>query len=211
MRAPGVQLQWQMPCWLLFLAASCQQLTHSTGGSEHLLPQGCSVRKWGWQGIYLPFFHDSSGPACVPRLACWSTLQESKSSSLVHQLSYSGKPHIGGISLTLRRQRSWTTSWKILWTGLKLAWLEQKLCREKPKTWRLMSNCDGSLLACALLAVLLHAAVEPRGCQAVLPAVCGSLAVLWSQTPLTDWWWLKAAAVWLWESQIIKLPVTALT
>lgn len=131
------------------------------------------------------------------------SLQESKSSSLARQLSYNGKPHIGDISVTLRRQSPWTTSWKPLGTGLQSPWLKQKLCREQARaeSWSpaVMAQCWPAL-----------AAVEPGDARDSFQPCChqrGASAGLWSQTPLTDCWWLKPAAVWLSESQIIKLPV----
>lgn len=207
-----------MPCWLLF---SCRQLAaaHPQHGGRAPAPtgvlsslKGAQRGNWPDKQFTFLFFQDSSGPACVPRLACYERVCARKQEQQpgASELSYNGKPHIGDISLTLRRQRPWTTSWKPLWTGLKSAWLEQKLRREKPRIWELLSNCNGSRLASTVVAALPQAAVEPQGCQAVLPAMLPPALHLGRAliSDTTDW--LKPAVVWLWESQIIKPPVIGL-
>lgn len=189
-----------MPCWLLFLAASCQQLTHSTGGGdEHLHLQGGSAalrepsEQIGLTRNLSSFYPRQLWPSLCPQ-AC-KKARATASAELQWESTF------GGISLTPRRQRLWTTSWKPLWTGLKSAWLEQKLCREKPRTRELMSDCDCSLLPCAPLAA------QPRGWQAVPPAMLPPEGLpgraLVSNT--TDCWWLRPAAVQLGQNQIITL------
>lgn len=135
---------------------------------------------WGDQTdkvfIFL-FFQDSFSPDYLPKQACWWTCLCRKATRVSWYTNFAIiRNHIlGYVSLTLRRKSPWTATWKTLWTGLKSALLKQKQCREKPRPRDLISNFDGSLLACTLLATLPHAAVEPRQCQPVLPSQAATI------------------------------------
>lgn len=232
-RAPAAQhvLTNALLTCSFFLVASCHQLTNSAGGDEHLLPQRCTsalnepgeeIRPTKY--LFSFFFQDSFSPDYLPKQACWWTCLCRKATRVSWYTNFAiiGNHILGYVSLTLRRKSPWTTTWKTLWTGLKSALLKQKQCREKPRPWDLISNFDGSLLACTLLATLPHAAVEPRQCQPVLPSQAFQprchhyLPPAWVlgmtlTSNITDYKWNKLHVNWLWESRIINLPVVGPT
>lgn len=151
-----------------------------------------SCEKWAWQRISLPFFQDSSGPPCVPRLAwCISSATMGKHILVIFLWPLEEKGHkLKNFVNWAEISRTWAKAVqrkaKNLRADLKLWWLTAGLCSFGSGAQR-MPGCPPS-----------HAATS------VGP---------WQDSDLTHWLTVMAepAAVWLGESQIIKLPVKGLT
>lgn len=218
MRAPRVQPQWQMLCWLLFAAARCQQLTHSTGGWAPA-PTGllCSPKgtQWG-NGVDKEFIFLFSRTALAQPVSLgW----------LADQLCQ--KPRAWCISLATMGNRIWVIFlWPLEEKGhqpqaeklCELGWNQHNLsksCAENSQG--LESWCQIVMVHCWLVLFwqcCCRLQWSPEDARLSSQPCCHQHQWALGRAMIphtTDWWWLKPAAVWLWENQIIKLPVTGLT
>lgn len=153
-------MHWQMPCWLVpsFLwPAAISSLMVQKGSPA---PSEPAEEMRLTRGLFSFFskaaFDQPTSLSCLADEHAFARKQQEPAGT---PTAITGNHIFGCVSLTLTAS-SWITSWKSLWTRLKSALFEQKQCREKPRRWDLISNFDGSLLACTLLAGLLHTAVQ---------------------------------------------------
>lgn len=179
-------------------------------------PKGAQRENWVDKEFIFSFFQDSSGPACVPKLACWWTYLCKKARAAAWCTSLAT---VGNHILVIFR---WPLEDRVHEPRAEnlcgLSWNQRDLSKSYAEKSQELESWSQSWWLIAGLYSFGSAGPRCSGAR-MMPGspsqpcchrLChqrGSLAGLWPQTPLTDWWQLKPAAIWLWESQIIKLPV----